>query len=53
MKDNIIFSLLGVSLLMLGATGRDIITDFGAVKFILVSLADCFMLARLIYKAEG
>lgn len=52
MKEHILMSIMAVLLLVMGAASREIIADYGIVKFAIVGVADTLMLMGLTYKTE-
>ena len=53
MKEHILLSVLAVLLLVLGAASREIIANYGIVKFVIVGVADTLLLAGLTMKVEN
>lgn len=53
MKENTLLSVLGVMLLVMGAASREIIADYGVVKFAIVGVSDALLLAGLTIKVES
>ena len=53
MKEHILLSVMAVLLLVLGAASREIIANYGIVKFAIVGVSDVLLLAGLTAKVES
>ena len=53
MKEHLLLSIVAILLLVMGAASREIIADYGIVKFVIVGTADALLLTGLTYKTEA
>jgi hypothetical protein len=53
MRDNLLFSFLGVWLLVMCAAGNQIIGEYGIGKYAIMCIADVLMLMGLVAKVES
>ena len=53
MKEHILLSVMAVLLLVMGAASREIIANYGLVKFVIVGVSDALLLTGLTMKVEN